>query len=378
MPPQHVEMAETAAAFRRKLRRDRESSRTQPAQIATNRGNKLKPGARYVHAGSMPWRYGSANNRSGDNERSIWTERVNHAGYNRDVLTRKPRRYNEYGDELDDSDSDSEADADAEEENPYGDVRLEELLRPLTHPSELANHPTMTHAYLDPALPDMVQATDTKIREERNNLWRAKNLYRYFTGDETWIPCARVEAESDWELFEPNPGFSGRLESGESPSKRRRIELNGDTDKNVQIANDNQAQAPVEDNVNGNGHELQERRPDTEKENEKMDLAEAEASDESMVEVDGIQPVPEQIQQTNGVHKQEPTNSKQVASELEQATAGTATPNPTQSKMTRQTLLWINPTKILPTITTKQQRTATTKKMIAPQPLQRRLFHPAA
>lgn len=50
---------------------------------------------------------------------------MTHAGYDRDIVARNPRRYNEYGDELDDSDSDPEADADAEEESPYGDVRLE-------------------------------------------------------------------------------------------------------------------------------------------------------------------------------------------------------------------------------------------------------------
>lgn len=156
---------------------------------------------------------------------------------------------------MEDSDSDADADLDAEEENPYGNVKLEgmiyartlfrsnafttELLRPLTHPAELATHPTLSQAYLDPALSEMVYKTDAKIREERNNLWRAKNLYRYFTGDETWIPCERVEATEDWELFEPNPGFSGRLPSGESPGKKRR--LNGssasisDLDVDVQV-----------------------------------------------------------------------------------------------------------------------------------------------
>ena len=50
---------------------------------------------------------------------------MKHAGYDRDIIARNPRRYNGYGDELEDSDSDPEADVDAEEENPYGDVRLE-------------------------------------------------------------------------------------------------------------------------------------------------------------------------------------------------------------------------------------------------------------
>lgn len=88
MPPQHIEIAETVAALRRKLRRDKEGEQhdtrlqisnlflgdllltmwtassnssapnTQTAQYASNRGNKLKPGVRYVHAASLPHRCG--------------------------------------------------------------------------------------------------------------------------------------------------------------------------------------------------------------------------------------------------------------------------------------------------------------------------------
>ncbi|KAK5073911.1 hypothetical protein LTR64_006949 [Lithohypha guttulata] len=230
MAPQHVEIAETLTALRKKLRRERDSNQNEPTQFATNRGNKLKPGARYVHAGSLPYRH-----------LRDYKEEINHAGYCRHVLNRNPKRYNGYGDELEDSESDADADADAEEENAYSDVKIEELLRPLTHPSELATHPTLSLPYLDPALPDMVVAADAKIREERNNLWRAKNLYRFFTGDESWVPCERVEETENWALFEPNPGFtevSGRrLPSGESPGKKRRLSVDNEADDHdVQVA----------------------------------------------------------------------------------------------------------------------------------------------
>jgi len=52
-------------------------------------------------------------------------QKVNHAGYQRYILERNPKRYNEYGNELEDSESDPEADADAEEQNPYGEIKLE-------------------------------------------------------------------------------------------------------------------------------------------------------------------------------------------------------------------------------------------------------------
>lgn len=55
----------------------------------------------------------------------MFSQRIEHAGYTRYILERNPRRYNEYGDELEDSESDAEADADAEEENPYSGVQIE-------------------------------------------------------------------------------------------------------------------------------------------------------------------------------------------------------------------------------------------------------------
>jgi len=185
-----------------------------------------------------------------------------------------------------------------------------ELLRPLTHPSELANHPTMAQAYLDPALPDMVTATDAKIREERNNLWRAKSLYRYFTGDETWIPCERVEAESDWELFEPNPRLTGRLHTGESPSKRRRLQLNGHVDRDVQIADAFDGHGGAEDVLNGTLNDLQDKAAENGTEAENTDLAEDQTGDVSMTEADDARPDLVRPPQTNGVHKQEDTETE--------------------------------------------------------------------
>ena len=52
-------------------------------------------------------------------------QQIEHAGYTRYVLDKNPRRYNEYGDELEDSESDQEADADAQDENAYSGVHLE-------------------------------------------------------------------------------------------------------------------------------------------------------------------------------------------------------------------------------------------------------------
>jgi hypothetical protein len=51
----------------------------------------------------------------------------------------------------------------------------------------------------------MVQTTEERLRQERANLWRAKNLHRQLIGDESWMPCGAVESLDDWDLFEPRP-----------------------------------------------------------------------------------------------------------------------------------------------------------------------------
>ena len=59
-------------------------------------------------------------------------QQIEHAGYTRNIIARNPKRYNEYGYELEDSESDTEADADAEEENPYSGVRIEGMSQQTT------------------------------------------------------------------------------------------------------------------------------------------------------------------------------------------------------------------------------------------------------
>lgn len=103
--------------------------------MATNRGNKLRPGARFVHSGALPYKYSSGGYKevrstlhSSLELTTHSAQKINHAGYQRYILERNPKRYNEYGDELENSESDPEADADADEENPYGEVRLEGMM----------------------------------------------------------------------------------------------------------------------------------------------------------------------------------------------------------------------------------------------------------
>ena len=95
---------------------------------------------------------------------------------------------------------------------------LAELLCPLKHPSALSTHPTLSDGFHSKALPDMVQDTALRLRQEKANLWRSKNLNRELLGDEAWFPCAAVESAEDWNIFTPRK----QIFEGKESKKRKR------------------------------------------------------------------------------------------------------------------------------------------------------------
>ncbi|KAN0071726.1 RXT2-like, N-terminal domain containing protein, partial [Elaphomyces granulatus] len=175
----------------------------EPITQPTNRGNKLRVNAKYVHEGALGFAH----------LQELYKEKVEHAGYTRYILQRNPQRYDSEGDELDDDDADSDADAAAAEENPFSEIALERLLCPLKHPSELPTHPSMAHPYRSKALRTMTLAIEEKLRKERALLWRARNLHRQFLGDACWMPCGKVETPEDRYIFEPRRANDGSTSS---------------------------------------------------------------------------------------------------------------------------------------------------------------------
>lgn len=137
-----------------------------PITQPTNRGNKLRIDAKYVHEGALGYSnprehykqvftlYSIARTSSaspleafyacfGCDTALLWRvdknsssctdfagvkQKINHAGYSRYILKRNPPRYDSEGDELDDDDVDEEADAAAAEENPFSDVKIDSAL----------------------------------------------------------------------------------------------------------------------------------------------------------------------------------------------------------------------------------------------------------
>ncbi|KAF3480299.1 uncharacterized protein GIQ15_05646 [Arthroderma uncinatum] len=164
----------------------------------SNRGNKTKLNAEFVREGALGYM----------NHEQFYRKQAEHSGYKRDILETNPPRYDAEGDELDFDDSDAIADADAAEDNPFAATHLDDLLSPLTHPSELANH-SMANAYTNKAITIMIERINRRLRLERHALWQAKNVYRQLVTDSIWMPCGAVELEEDRDIFGPPPSAIG-------------------------------------------------------------------------------------------------------------------------------------------------------------------------
>ncbi|KAJ9317266.1 hypothetical protein DTO271D3_2556 [Paecilomyces variotii] len=214
MATQAALIADTIMGMKKALRRENEiSGPDSPITQPTNRGNKLKANAQYVHEGVLGY----------TNPQAMYKEEIEHAGYRRYILQRNPPRYDSEGDELDEDDVDSEADAAAAEENPFAEIALEQLLCPIKHPSELPTHPSMSQPYTSKALKTMATAIERKLWQERNLLWRARNLHRLFLGDSAWMSCGQVETPEDKFLFEPRIVNGGGQSSSTTGQEQSRV-----------------------------------------------------------------------------------------------------------------------------------------------------------
>ncbi|KAF2401063.1 hypothetical protein EJ06DRAFT_529231 [Trichodelitschia bisporula] len=159
-----------------------------PAAPTTNRGNKLKRNAQYVQLGQL-------------NNSALYKERVELAGYQRDIIFRNPPMCDADGDVIPDDEDMEDEDASPLEENIYKDIKLEELLAPLTAASDLPDHPTLSLPYRDKALPSMVKSAEETLHHEQQILWALKRLFTQFRGDTVWAPVGEFHTEyDDWLL----------------------------------------------------------------------------------------------------------------------------------------------------------------------------------
>ncbi|KAK3634921.1 hypothetical protein LTR56_015048, partial [Elasticomyces elasticus] len=226
MATQALAISETIRAMKLALRRRHPSSPSSDSSdndsdtlhTHTNRGHKLRPSSRYAHEGRLDTTGGQ----------SHYKRKIIHAGYERSIINKRPRLYDEDGDAVSPLDVPSDiSDGEAGEvvvEDPFAGVRLEELLRPLTSASQLAQHPGLRGAYLGTGLTAMAEEAAEMVRRERVSLWRGKRLLERFRGDGGFMGCGRFETGGDEDLLMPAGGVG---EEGSGVQSGVEAESNG-------------------------------------------------------------------------------------------------------------------------------------------------------
>ncbi|KAK4147565.1 uncharacterized protein C8A04DRAFT_8973 [Dichotomopilus funicola] len=203
---QQALVMETILAFRRTLKRKAyDSDSDSSIDGTTNRGNKLKKRARFVRQGRMTSSMGPA----------AYKQVAEHAGYHRSIIHRNPPLIDEDGYDIesdDDEEQVQEALASALEENPYANVRLEDILAPLTAVTDLPSHPTFSRPYTSKALDELIEQGRNLMQKENKALWKAKPLLTKMVGDNTWAPCGLMAAPDDRDalLFSDTASFFNR------------------------------------------------------------------------------------------------------------------------------------------------------------------------
>ncbi|RYP64183.1 hypothetical protein DL771_008874 [Monosporascus sp. 5C6A] len=220
MASQQVLFAETIIAMKKaRKRKAYESDSDSEVQTHGNRGQKLKKRARFTRQGQLappsgPEVYREASSFSPDPQHSHkaqGTEQlltiaqiVNHAGYERAIISRNPPLVDDEGYELDSDDDEAqiqEALDTAAEFNPYANVRLENILSPLTTVTDLPTHPTLSRPYKTKTLTQLAEQGCNIMQKENNALWRVKHLQTKLMGDHTWIPCDVMLGPNDLDLY---------------------------------------------------------------------------------------------------------------------------------------------------------------------------------
>ncbi|KAJ8116227.1 hypothetical protein OPT61_g2301 [Boeremia exigua] len=125
-----------------------------------------------------------------------YKKRIEHAGYRRYILQRNPPRYDPDGDIVEPLDEyEDEDDLEAVEDNPYADIRLERLLRPLTSAADLPNHRSLSVPYTSKHLTRLANEAGAMWRREQITTARAKQLFVKLQGDSDFAPAALAAME---------------------------------------------------------------------------------------------------------------------------------------------------------------------------------------
>ncbi|RNJ61026.1 hypothetical protein D7B24_003437 [Verticillium nonalfalfae] len=136
--------------------------------------------------------------------KSTKRQEVEYAGQQRYIIHRNAPIVDDEGYEVESDDDDERAQdaiAAAAEFDPYNNVRLEQLLAPLTASTDLPTHPTISKPFVSKTLTGLADQSCDIMRKENKSLWRIKHLFTRLVGDHTWAPCELMLGSDDVGLF---------------------------------------------------------------------------------------------------------------------------------------------------------------------------------
>ncbi|KAI8312556.1 hypothetical protein K4K61_010108 [Colletotrichum sp. SAR11_59] len=195
MATQQILFAETVAAMKKALKRKAyESDSDDEIDHYGNRGHKLKKRALFSHQGQLVPPTGP----------EVYSEVIDYAGQQRTIISRNPPIVDDEGYEIDSDDDEEriqEAVASATELDPYANIRIEQILAPLTASTDLPTHPTLSKPFTAKTLNEITDQGCEVRRKENRSLWKVKHLYTRLCGDFTWVPCGMMVAPDDVELY---------------------------------------------------------------------------------------------------------------------------------------------------------------------------------
>ncbi|KAF9741000.1 hypothetical protein PMIN06_006638 [Paraphaeosphaeria minitans] len=209
---QQQQMFDTIFSMKRRiLRPDDSSDEEDTAPTSGPQKQSLKRKVHYSHHGD----------RDLVNGHRPYKKRIEHAGYPRYILQRNPPRYDPDGDVVDIGDEGDEDDLSPVEENPYADMRLEELLAPLTSAADLPTHPSYSIAYTSKHLTNLTNEAAAISRKENLALRHGKTLQLKFQGDPSFAPnaLASLAHESFLDFGRDLP--NGRAANGSNEHNRK-------------------------------------------------------------------------------------------------------------------------------------------------------------
>ncbi|KAJ4985709.1 rxt2-like protein [Stagonosporopsis vannaccii] len=212
MASQQQQIIDTIFSMKRKLLRGSDSDLEDADSPFANYRQDLKRKSQYARASDPDFL----------SDPRPYKKRIEHAGYRRYILQRNPPRYDPDGDIVEPSDEyEDEDDLEAVEENPYADIRLERLLRPLTSAADLPNHRSLSVPYTSKHLTNLANEAGALWRREQVTIARAKQLFVKLQGDSDFAPAA-LAAMADAPLGSPGPNGTtqGGLNGGPQPTSR--------------------------------------------------------------------------------------------------------------------------------------------------------------